>query len=159
MTLKSLNEKIDRWHWGIMIFIFVLAFTLRIVGIDWGMPHNNLHPDEVIIFDQAYQCTLKHNFEVKQYLRPNHVTIKLNTLLYTGIQEFYFAPQGKNDFALNYSENFAMFTTASRIMIALFSMGTVILAYLTAAFWGSDRHCLQHCFLRYFPRLLSTLII
>lgn len=155
MTLKSLNEKIDRWHWGIMIFIFVLAFTLRIVGIDWGMPHNNLHPDEVIIFDQAYQCTLNHNFEVKQYLRPNHVTIKLNTLLYTGIQEFYFAPQGKNDFALNYSENFAMFTTASRIMIALFSMGTVILAYLTAAFWGKRQALFATLLFAIFPSFIE----
>ncbi len=155
MTLKSLNGKIDRWHLGLLAVIFALAFILRMIGIDWGMPHGNLHPDEGIIFEQAYQCTLNHSFEVKQYYRPNHVTIKLNTLLYNGIQELYFAPQGKTDFALNYSEYFAMFTTASRIMIALFSMGTVFLAYLTARFWGKSQALFAALLFAVFPSFIE----
>lgn len=136
MLLTTLKEKINHWHFRILALIFAIAIILRIVGINWGMPHNNLHPDEGIIFGQAYQCALDRSFEVREYYRPNHVTIKLNTLLYIGIQELYFAPQGQTDFALNYSEHFALFTTASRVLIALFSVGIVVLAYAIARFWG-----------------------
>lgn len=139
MILITVKEKIDRWHFGILAFIFAIAIVLRLVGIGWGMPHNNLHPDEGLIFGQAYQCALERDFEVHQYYRPNHVSIKLNTLLYVGIQELYFAPQGQDDFALNYSQHFALFTTASRVLTALFSVGTVVLAYFIALFWGRNQ--------------------
>lgn len=136
MIITTLKEKMERWHYGKLALIFVLVIALRIVGIGWGMPHGNLHPDEGLIFGEAYQCALERNFEVHQFYRPNHVSIKLNTLLYVGIQELYFAPQGQEDFALNYGQNFALFTIASRVLTALFSVGTVILAYLIALFWG-----------------------
>lgn len=136
MIFTAFKEKNEHWYLWILAFIFTIALILRVVGVSWGMPHNNLHPDEGLIFGEAYQHALERNFEVHQYYRPNHVSIKLNTLLYIGIQELYFAPQGQNDFALNYSQHFALFTTASRILTVLFSMGTVALSYLIALFWG-----------------------
>ena len=103
MKLTKIKEKMEKWHWGILILIFVIALIPRIVGLNWGMPHNNLHPDEGLIFWEAYTHASNHNFEVHQYYRPNHVSIKLNTLLYIAMQEFYFAPRGEEDFALNYT--------------------------------------------------------
>ena len=139
MILEVIKEKMERWHYWILAIIFVLAFILRIVGIDWGMPYDNMHPDEGLIFERAYECALERNFEVKDYYRPNHVMIKLNTLLYIGIQELYFEPQGKSDFALNYSENFALFTVASRIMVVCFAVGVVALAYFIMLSWGKGQ--------------------
>ena len=155
MIFTKLKDKIEKWHFLILALIFVIAIIFRIVGLDWGMPHNNLHPDEGIIFSVAYENALEHNFEVKQYYRPNHVTIKLNTLLYIGIQELYFAPQGQNDFALNYSENFALFTVGSRVLIALFSMGTVILAYFIARFWGRNQALFATLLFAVFPSFIE----
>lgn len=155
MIVEKLKSTIEKWHKWFLALIFVLAIVFRIVGLDWGMPHNNLHPDEGIIFSAAYENALERNFEVKQYYRPNHVTIKLNTLLYIGIQELYFAPQGQDDFAVNYSENFALFTVGSRVIIALLSMGTVILAYLIARFWGKNQALFATFLFAVFPSFIE----
>lgn len=155
MILTVFKEKIDHWHYWILALIFAIAIILRIVGVGWGMPHNNLHPDEGIIFEQAYQCALNRNFEVHEYYRPNHVTIKLNTLLYIGIQELYFAPQGQNDFALNYSQHFALFTTASRVLTALFGVGIVIFAYFIALFWGRNQALFSVLLFAVFPSFIE----
>lgn len=155
MRLEAFKEKINHWHFGVLAFIIIIAIIPRIVGIGWGMPHNNLHPDEGFIFGPAYQSALERNFEVKEYYRPNHVTIKLNTLLYIGIQEVYFAPQGMDDFEANYSEHFALFTIASRVLIALFSMGTVILAYLIALYWGRNQALFVGFLFAVFPSFIE----
>ena len=155
MIQTAFKEKIDRWHMGILVFIFIVAVMLRIVGAGWGMPHNNLHPDEGLIFGQAYQCALDRNFEVHDYYRPNHVSIKLNTLLYIGIQELYFVPQGQEDFALNYSQHFALFTTASRLLTAFFSVGTVFFAYLITLFWGRNQALFATLLFAVFPSFIE----
>jgi len=128
--------------WGRVLLtalVFALALTLRIAGADWGMPHNNLHPDEAFVYSEAYRCALNRTFETRMYYRPNHVSIKLNTILYVGIQEFYFEPQGLGDFALNYEEHFSLFMTASRVLSALMGAGVVVFAYLIARFWDQKR--------------------
>lgn len=155
MILTAIKEKIERWHKGILVLVFMAAVILRLVGIDWGMPYGNLHPDEGIIYGQSYQCALERSLEVKEYYRPNHVTIKLNTLLYTGIQDLYFAPQGLEDFALNYSQHFALFTTASRVLTAAFSVGVVVLAYLIARFWGRNQALFAALLFAVFPSFLE----
>ncbi|MCM1056259.1 MAG: glycosyltransferase family 39 protein [Firmicutes bacterium] len=155
MNLTVLKEKIDRWYFWMLALIFTTALILRIIGSGWGMPHSNLHPDEGIIFGQAYQCALEHDFEVHQYYRPNHVSIKLNTLLYIGIQELYFAPQGQDDFARNYSEHFALFTTASRVLTALFGVGTVIFAYFIGLFWGRKQALFAALLFAVFPSFIE----
>lgn len=155
MKFTVFKEKWNRWYFLILALIFAAAVILRIVGAGWGMPHNNLHPDEGLVFGQAYQCTLNHDFEVHDYYRPNHVSVKLNTLLYTGIQELYFAPLGKSDFELNYSENFALFTTASRVLTALFGVGTVILAYFIGLFWGRKQALFATLLFAVFPSFIE----
>ncbi|MDE6640671.1 MAG: phospholipid carrier-dependent glycosyltransferase, partial [Acetatifactor sp.] len=149
------KEKSDRLYFGMLALIFAAAVILRIVGAGWGMPHRNLHPDEGIIFGPAYQCALNRDFEVHDYYRPNHVTIKMNTLLYIGIQELYFAPQGQDDFALNYNENFGLFTTASRVLTALFGVGTVILAYFIGLFWGRKQALFAALLFAVFPSFIE----
>ncbi len=155
MKLTVLKERAGRWYLGMLTLIFATAIVLRIVGAGWGMPHTNLHPDEGIIFYEAYQCALDRDFEVHSYYRPNHVLIKLNTLLYVGIQELYFAPQGQNDFNLNYNEHFALFTTASRVLTALFGVGTVIMAYLIGLFWGRKQALSAALLFAIFPSFIE----
>ena len=155
MIPATVKEKMERRYWIILLLIFMIAIIPRIVGIGWGMPYGNLHPDEGIIYGEAYQSALNRNFEVKQYYRPNHVSIKANTLLYIGIQELYFAPQGEDDFAYNYGHNFALFTTASRILTAVFSMGTVVFAYLIALFWGKKQALFASLLFAIFPSFIE----
>lgn len=155
MRLTMFKEKSGRWYFLILALIIAAAMMLRIVGAGWGMPHSNLHPDEGLIFGQAYQCALNRNFEVHEYYRPNHVSIKMNTLLYVGIQELYFTPLGQNDFALNYNEHFALFTTASRVLTALFGVGIVILAYLIGLFWGKKQALYAALLFAVFPSFVE----
>lgn len=155
MEFTLLKEKGNHYYFFILICIFAAAVTLRIVGINWGMPHNNLHPDEGLIFEEAYQHALNRDFDVHAYYRPNHVSIKLNTLVYIGIQELYFTPQGQTDFAFNYSTHFALFTTASRVLTALFGVGTVILAWLIGSFWGRKQGLLAALLFAVFPSFIQ----
>ncbi len=136
----AIFKKNSKWaHALLAAFIFALAFTLRVVGADWGMPRNDLHPDEAFVFEEAYKCALNRTFETRIYFRPNHVSIKLNTILYIGIQEFVFEPQGKGDFAVNFEEHFSLFMTASRILNALIGTGVVVFAYLIARFFDKRK--------------------
>lgn len=155
MTLAKIKEKLNDWHYWLLGFVIFIAILIRMIGIDWGMPHNNLHPDEGLVYWPAYQCALERNFEIHDYYRPNHVTIKLNTLLYIGIQELYFVPQGELDFTSNYGENFALFTTASRIMNALFSVGIVVFAYLIALSWGKNKALFVALLFAVFPSFIE----
>ncbi len=155
MKLETVKEKLNRWHFGILALIFILAVLLRVIGADWGMPYRNLHPDEGLVFENAYQCAYNHDFEVHEYYRPNHVLIKLNTLLYVGIQELYFAPRGQMDFAMNYNGHFALFTTASRLLIALFGLGTVVMAYLIGRFLGREEALLSALIFAVFPSFIE----
>lgn len=155
MILSSVKEKINKWHYGVLAFVFLLAIILRVVGIGWGMPNRNLHPDEEIIFGQAYQCVQNRNFEIHEYYRPNHVTIKLNTLVYLGIQDLYFAPQGLHNFAENFNENFSLFIVASRVVTAVFSLGTVVFAYLIGLYWGKNQALYASLLFAVFPSFLE----
>ena len=58
MKLTAFKEKAGRLYFIMPVLIIALALLLRIVGADWGMPHSDLHPDEGLIFSQAYQCAL-----------------------------------------------------------------------------------------------------
>lgn len=155
MKLTGFNEKKNRMQWAIVFLTVLTALILRLTGIDWGMPHGNLHPDEGIIYEQAYQNALDHSFEVREYYRPNHVTIKLNTLLYLGIQALYFSPRGENDFSLNFHENLGIFITSSRILTVLFGVGIVILAYCIGLYWDERRGLFAAILFAIFPSFIE----
>ena len=67
----------------------------------------------------------------------------------------YFVPQGELDFTSNYGENFALFTTASRIMNALFSVGIVVFAYLIALSWGKNKALFVALLFAVFPSFIE----
>lgn len=152
MNLKTVLEKN---HKLLLAVVFVVAIIFRFLGINWGMPNGNLHPDEGIIYEQAYECALNHSFEVREYYRPNHVTIKLNTLLYLGIQEAYFAPKGETEFYVNYELHLPLFIIASRILTALFGMGTVFFAYLIGRLWGKNQALVASLLFAVFPSFIE----
>jgi hypothetical protein len=148
----NLSTKKERYgHKLLFLSIILLAFFLRIMGIGWGLPHTNLHPDEGLIFYPAYENALNHSFEVRNYERPNHVSIKLNTLLYIGVQEIYFAPMDQHDFATNFNENISLFITLSRLLMLVFSLITVILSYLIGKYFGSKQALLSALLFAVFP--------
>lgn len=143
-------------HYWLLGAIFALSLLLRIIGINWGLPNTNLHPDEGIIFIKAYECALERTFEVSDYYyRPNHVLIKLNTLLYIGIQDLYFEPQGLEDFSQNYNDHISLFIIASRVLIALFGVGTVILAYFIVRNFGKKQALFASMLFAVFPAFLE----
>ena len=139
MKLTFFKEKAKSSRFFAAALIFILAFTLRVVGANWGMPHSNLHPDEGLVYAEAFNCVLNRSFETRIYYRPNHVSIKLNAILYLGIQEAYFFPRGLNDFNANFNEHFALFMTASRILSALMGACAVVFAYLIACFFDEKK--------------------
>ena len=152
---ELLKNTIKRRYYVFIVLIILLGAALRIIGANWGMPYDNMHPDEGLVFGEAYRCTLEHDTDSHTYYRPNHVSIKLNTFLYTAIQELYFAPQGMDDFAANYEANFALFTTASRVLVALFGTGCVVLAFLIALHWGRKHALYVTLFFAFLPSFIE----
>ena len=152
---ENLMESISRHYIVVLVLILLLAGALRMIGADWGMPYGNLHPDEGIIYDEAFECALNHNFDVHQYYRPNHVSIKCNTILYTLLQELYFNPRGMTDLETNYNEHLEIFLTASRILVALFGIGAVFFVYLIGLFWDRKVALLSAFFAAVFPSLIE----
>lgn len=156
MKQKASDNKTNRLHYWLMGAIFALALVLRIIGINWGLPNTNLHPDEGIIFQKAYECALERNFEVEDYYyRPNHVLIKMNTILYIGIQDLYFSPKGMNDFEQNFNEHISLFITSSRMIVALFGLGSVVLAYFIALHWGKKQALFASMLFAVFPAFIE----
>jgi len=155
MKFEFDSKKINRIYGCALALVFVIALSFRLVGINWGMPYSNLHPDEGFVYEEAYHCTLNHSFEPRTYFRPNHVSIKLNTLLYIGIQELCFEPKGMSDFSYNFNEEFPLFMTASRALTALLGFGCVVLAYLIARFWDSKKALLAALLFAVFPAFIE----
>lgn len=153
--MRLFSEKLEKLHMPLMLLTLVLAVLFRIVAINWGMPHGNLHPDEGIIYYRAYENVLNHTFEVHEYSRPNHVTIKLNTLLYLAIQEIGFSTRGLNDFDVNFNEHLGLFITASRLLIAAFSLGTVLFAYLISKRFGKNQALFASLIFAVFPAFVE----
>lgn len=151
----DLKEKLGKKFFIVPALIFALAFALRVIGADWGMPNRGLHPDEEIILSEAVRCASERSFETHQYYRPNHVSIKLNALLYVGIQELYFEPQGLSNFDANYSSNFALFATASRVLTAMLGVGAVVFAYLIGLFWSSNKAVFASLLFAVFPPFIE----
>lgn len=155
MQIRFSDKKKEHLHKLLFMSIIMIACILRFSGIGWGLPNTNLHPDEALIFYPAYQNTLNHSFEVRSYERPSHVSIKVNTLLYVGIQELYFVPKDKLDFTANFNEYNSLFITASRMMTAIFSMITVIFAYLIGRFYGKKQALLAALLFALFPPFIE----
>ena len=138
-----------------LALILALAFALRVIGIGWGLPRTDMHPDEFLVYSPAYECALNHTFEVRDYYRPNHVSVKLDTLVYLGLQNFYFAPKGLDDFEANYKEHLSLFIKSTRLITALFGVGCVVFAYLIASYWGRKQGLLAALFFAVFPSFIE----
>ena len=155
MKINIFNKPDKKKYFVLLVLIIFIAAALRLIGANWGMPANNLHPDEGFIFTKAYECAANNTFEVRDYYRPNHVSIKLNTILYLAIQKLVFSSRGLTDFAVNYARNFSLFTTASRVLTALFGVGIVILTYLIVRLWGKKQALLAAFIAAIFPAFIE----
>lgn len=111
------------------LFLLILAGgVLRMWGADWGLP-TLLHPDEHTIVDPAINMAQRHSFEPDVFYRPDHLTIKINMLVYTFISRGIFHMHVE-DLA---AQNLALLYRISRIITAFFGMGMILMAYLLGA--------------------------
>jgi len=65
----------------LLLLILFVGSWLRFDGAGWGLPHR-LHPDEGAIVDNAINMAHSRRFEVYVFNRPDHVAIKLQTLIF-----------------------------------------------------------------------------
>ncbi len=156
MIKNFFTEEGKKKYLAVLILIILIGAALRLIGANWGMPANNLHPDEGIIFEKAFECAVNNTFEVGDYYyRPNHVTIKINTVLYLFIQKVFFSSRGMDNFPSNFTDHFTVFATASRLITALFGIGIVILTYLITRLWGKKQALIATFIAAVFPAFIE----
>ena len=78
--------------YGVFGIIIAIGIIFRFWGLDWGFPYL-LHPDEGTIVNTSINMARNHSFEPTVFYRPDHLIIKINTLVY---QIFSTVILGKN---------------------------------------------------------------
>ena len=69
----------SRSVWKLLVLCIVLASALRIWGLDYGVPHPTVRPDEERIVGRAYKILATGEFNPVSYAYPG-LMIYLNTL-------------------------------------------------------------------------------
>lgn len=113
----------------LLILAIIIGAFLRFGGISWGLPIP-LHPDEGFVTRDAYKLAASNSFETKTYNRPNHVSIKANSLIYLAINKFVFNMSDGTSISENFNPHFKLFYSASRSLSALLGVISIVLVYL-----------------------------
>lgn len=108
----------------VLVLATVLATTLRIVGLTWGLPAS-LHHDEWVVVEGAIGMAQRNSFEPALFMRPDHVEIKLSYLVYAVIAHLGF----QTSIEAAYAADPSVFLLASRTVTAVFGIAQVPLAY------------------------------
>lgn len=109
-----------------LVLIILLAGFLRIWGIDFGLP-SKYHPDEEFFINPAFSVI---SLEAPGwYGAPGTTVIYANAIIFTVVGNFI---DSQKPILEQYQENPAPFILASRILMVLISMATVLLVYLLA---------------------------
>jgi len=135
-----------------LLIILILAFALRISGMFFGLPHADVFGDEmsntITSFRVLDNQSLILPFSAKAYLPPlfSYLLATVNGLIgVIGIALGKFAGiAGFKEFVILYKE---WFLAPSRIIAALFGVGTVYLTYLLAKKIFSEKIALLSAFL------------
>ncbi len=86
MNLKSPKKNLSRelsFHKTsiILIVLIIIGAIFRINGVGFGLPMR-LHPDEVVIVENAVAVAASGNLDPRMYNWPTHVSIYLHALFY-----------------------------------------------------------------------------
>ena len=69
----------SRWVWRLLVLCILLAGALRVWGLDYGVPHPTVRPDEERVVGRAYKILATGDFNPVSYAYPG-LMIYLNTL-------------------------------------------------------------------------------
>ncbi|MBY0425504.1 MAG: glycosyltransferase family 39 protein [Cytophagales bacterium] len=104
-----------------------IAFVFRVTGYSWGGGYL-LHPDEQFITQPPYWMALKNTSNPGNYMRPSHLSIRINKFLYTQVASLrYHQP-----LAQIYPSYQVFFTYLSRILVAIWGTLLVLAIFLTS---------------------------
>ncbi|WP_353650655.1 glycosyltransferase family 39 protein [Nakamurella sp. A5-74] len=114
----------------ILLTILIAAAVVRIPGILWGLPAL-LHPDERVVVVDAIGMITRHTFEPSIFYRPDHLEIKLDSLVF---RLYGFFAGGRAD--VMFRQDGTVFYALARTVTVLFSLGAVALAHLVGSRFG-----------------------
>jgi hypothetical protein len=112
----------------ILGLIFVVGILFRVAGTRFGFPLL-LHPDEPAIVNPVIDMARRNSFEPRTNLRPDHVEMKVDYLLFAGYSTLFKHVSIERAF----SQNPVPFYWIARLATAAFGVATVALAYLVGA--------------------------
>ena len=112
---------------NLLVFIVILltGFLLRAIGADWGFPYF-FHPDENHIPFSSYSLFANHSLDPHFYSWPSHLSIYLNSLLYSVFSYLVF----HKSIVLTFAEHKFTYFEYSRIVTALLGTFTIVISYL-----------------------------
>jgi hypothetical protein len=108
--------------------ILVVAAILRVLGSRFGFPLL-FHPDEWAVVDGAIDMAKRNSFEPPWSLRPDHVEMKLDYLVFAAYAALAKGMSVEAAFAIDP----VPFYWLARLVTAAFGVATVFLAYLVGA--------------------------
>jgi hypothetical protein len=118
-----------RWLAAILLLVVVLvAVVVRVVGTRFGFPLL-LHPDEWAVVDGVIDMAKRNSFEPPWSLRPDHVEMKLDYILFGG----YAAVVKHMSIESAFAQDPTPFYWIARLATAAFGVASVGLAYLIGA--------------------------
>jgi len=123
-SLEELNKKANRNVWLIPLAIFLIALSVRVIGLKFSFPLLT-HFDERAIIDPLIEMSKNHTLDSGQYNRPNHV---LYTTLFGYLNLISKVLFNKN-FGWAYEENPLFFYYHARLVVAIFGAFVPVLAW------------------------------
>lgn len=111
--------------------IVLVAAVIRVLGTGFGFPLL-FHPDEWAVVDGAIDMARRNSFEPPWSLRPDHVEMKIDYVVFAGYAAVVKGMSIEAAFALDPVPFYWM----ARLVTATFGVATVLLAYLVGARWS-----------------------
>ena len=146
---SAIWDRIGPYRVPIALTLIVIGgAAVRLIGLGWGLPMR-LHPDEPVIVDGAIDMIRRHSFEPNYYFRPDHVEMELSDVAYYLYSLFH----GKSPLAL-FAQDQSPFYLLSRLITAVFGIGTIVLAYLIGRRFDRVVGLLAALLFAFFPPLV-----
>lgn len=114
-----------------LLVVVAVGLVLRVVGSDFGFPLL-LHPDEWAVVDGVIDMARRGSFEPHFYLRPDHVEMKLDYLLFAA----YALLVERTSIVAAFAADPVPFYWLARLLTAAFGVATIVLAHAVAKRWS-----------------------
>ena len=114
-TATSHASKLIDWkNFFILLIIFILALSIRIIGLKFDFPLFT-HPDENFLMSPLIQMSAKHTLDPGTYVYPAFPSFYTNYFLINGLSHLKFGV----DYISVYWKDPFLFFTAARWMTAI----------------------------------------